>query len=254
MNFKPLFSFIQNEWTIGIIGGVVSGIIVYWLTGYFVGKKENKVYRKNVDSANLEVLGILRPLIADNSSLSPKTLSSMISAVSRKWDIKVNEMLKLDQYGEELIREVMASNFISSDTKNQYTVSIEKVFFSKSNSDHENVEIANKSISKLFATGPIATVMGTITALMSLIMTITIADNLDTARDGIEISLKDLDKLSTIMILPILISVFSLLSVLALAEFKRLKRTHYIEKSDTSTLEDNDFSVTLRSYIKNILR
>lgn len=58
--------FLQNPWVCGIGGGIISGIIVFYITKWLMGKKDNSMYLRQIQSANTEVISILKPYIADN--------------------------------------------------------------------------------------------------------------------------------------------------------------------------------------------
>lgn len=52
---------IANPWIVGIGGGVISSLIVFFITKFFLSKKENKEYEQKVRLATNEVVYAVRP-------------------------------------------------------------------------------------------------------------------------------------------------------------------------------------------------
>ncbi len=115
-----LLDILSNEWFVGIGGGVLSGLIVTLLTRYFFTKRDNREYYQKIEAVNKEVVYALRPGISEGSLPSEPVLHSLISATSRKYKVKSSDVYQPKQIAEELIKEIMDSSFISTETKNQY--------------------------------------------------------------------------------------------------------------------------------------
>ena len=118
--FSNLGPFLSNPWVVGIGGSTLSGLIVWWVTQRLFSTKENKEYIQKVLSANTEVLYALRPLISESAFPSSVIVDSVISATARKFNIKKESMNTAMQFFDELIKEVMDSNFIAPKKKIEY--------------------------------------------------------------------------------------------------------------------------------------
>ena len=114
-------SFFSNSWTIGIIGGIISGIIVYFITDYIFSKKENKEYIQKLKIANNELLYNIRPLIVEENKPTIEILASIIKATARKYDVKVEDLYTQEDISDELIKEIIANPFLTSENKLQYS-------------------------------------------------------------------------------------------------------------------------------------
>jgi len=110
-----------NPWVVGIGGGTLSGLLVAWISRKLFSQKENKEYNQKVLSANQEVLYSLRPLISESVFPSVAVLNSLVSATSRKYKVDQNSMCTPSQFFDELIKEVMDSNFIPHEKKSEYS-------------------------------------------------------------------------------------------------------------------------------------
>lgn len=113
--------FLQNPWVCGIGGGIISGIIVFYITKWLMGKKDNSMYLRQIQSANTEVISILKPYIADNGLPNEKIMSAIIASTARKYGVEINELYKIKVFCEELIKEIVENVYVSSEKKKEYT-------------------------------------------------------------------------------------------------------------------------------------
>lgn len=113
--------FLQNPWVCGIGGGIISGIIVFYITKWLMGKKDNSLYLRQIQSANLEVISILKPYIADNGLPNEKIMSAIIASTARKYNVEINELYQIQVFCEELIKEIVENVYVSSEKKKEYT-------------------------------------------------------------------------------------------------------------------------------------
>lgn len=113
--------FLQNPWVCGIGGGIISGIIVFYITKWLMGKKDNSMYLRQIQSANTEVISILKPYIADNGLPDERIMSAIIASTARKYDVEINELYKIKVFCEELIKEIVENVYVSSEKKKEYT-------------------------------------------------------------------------------------------------------------------------------------
>ena len=114
----------NNEWVVGIGGGILSGLIVTLITRYFFSKKDNKEYAQKISTVNREVVYALRPGISEGHIPELDVLNSLINATARKYRVEKSDVYHAKQIAEELIKEIMDSSFISSETKKNYCSSL----------------------------------------------------------------------------------------------------------------------------------
>lgn len=110
----------NNAWVVGIGGGIFSGLIVTLITRYIFSKKDDKEYSQKVSVVNKEVVYALRPGISEGHIPDNEVLSSLINATARKYKVERSDAYQAKQIAEELIKEIMDSSFISSETKKKY--------------------------------------------------------------------------------------------------------------------------------------
>lgn len=112
--------FFSNPWVVGIGGGILSGLAVAFLTRYTFSEKDNKEYAQKIASANMEVIYALRSLISEPSFPAREIITSLINATARKYSVEPSDMYDFEEFIDNLVKEVMDSNFIPSKTKLDY--------------------------------------------------------------------------------------------------------------------------------------
>ena len=78
-----MLAFLQNPWVVGIGGGIVSGIIVYFITSWLYKRKDNSKYLEQISRANLDIIQALKPYVAERG-LPEKEIVDAIADVSAK--------------------------------------------------------------------------------------------------------------------------------------------------------------------------
>ena len=111
---------LNNPWLVGIGGGVLSGLIVALVTRFLFSRRENREYLQRVSAVNREIVYALRPGISEGEIPSEEVLQSLINATSRKHKVDASDAYSSRQIAEELIKDIMDSNFISAETKKSY--------------------------------------------------------------------------------------------------------------------------------------
>ncbi|HHG3188176.1 hypothetical protein [Vibrio parahaemolyticus] len=131
---------LNNEWVVGIGGGILSGLIVTLITRYLFSRKDNKEYAQKVASVNREVVYALRPGISEGHIPEVAVLDSLINATARKYRVESPDVYQPKQIAEELIKEIMDSSFISSETKQKYCSSLSHLVISDTSSNAKDLE------------------------------------------------------------------------------------------------------------------
>ena len=115
-----MLDILGNPWFIGIAGGILSGLVVAFISRFFFSRRDRKEYLQKVTLANKDVLYAIRPGISEECIPQEEVIRSMISATARKYGVDESSMYNLDDIASELIKEVMDSSFISADVKKQF--------------------------------------------------------------------------------------------------------------------------------------
>lgn len=122
MNWMYIFS---NEWFVGIVCGIVSGIVVYWITSRIYSKKQNKEYQQRVKAANNEILYAIRPLVVDQTLPTVNVWNALINSTSKKYQVRTEDLYSVNTIKNDIITEVLENPFLSTEKKKEYTSIIE---------------------------------------------------------------------------------------------------------------------------------
>ncbi len=110
----------SNPWVVGIGGGILSGLIVAYISRLIFSKRDNREYAQKISQANHEVLYAVRPGISEGVIPTNGILKSLIEATARRYSVDLSDMHNLNDVSSELIKEVMDSSFISASAKQEF--------------------------------------------------------------------------------------------------------------------------------------
>lgn len=112
-----MLEIINNNWFIGIVGGSISGFLVWFITNYLFKSKQTQAYIQKVLSVNRELIYSLRSGISQRNLPNLDVLTALRSATARKYSVDINDIYTNKELAEELIKEVMDSSFIPVESK-----------------------------------------------------------------------------------------------------------------------------------------
>lgn len=113
-------TFFTNSWTIGIGGGIISGLIVFLVTSKIFSKKENKEYLQKVRIANNELMYAIRPLVVEQTLPTIEIVNSILLSTAKKYNVQLSDLYKRDDIADDLTKEIMDNPFLTSENKLQY--------------------------------------------------------------------------------------------------------------------------------------
>lgn len=170
---KSMNQLLTNGWVVGIGGGILSGLIVAWLTSTLFSKKDLREIAINTSSANREVLYAIRPEISENSLPTAQVIEALKNATARKYKVESSRLHGTKEIVEELIKEIMDSSFISSAAKKDYCNSLktlipEKTMELEALSEDREVFVARVEYREKMTT-LLSLTLGTIVALATML-------------------------------------------------------------------------------------
>ena len=111
-----MIAFLDNPWVIGIL----SGIIVAVITPVLFSRRDRKELAQKVVMANQEILFAIRPEISEGNIPEQKVLDSLMSATAKKYNLELAVLMSKEELADELIKQIMDSSFISSQSKKDF--------------------------------------------------------------------------------------------------------------------------------------
>ncbi|MFM2482183.1 hypothetical protein [Celerinatantimonas sp. YJH-8] len=112
--------FLSNPWVVGIGGGVLSGLLVTFITRYLFSKRERREYLQKVATANNEIIYAIRPAISEKVMPSDHMLEALFSATAIKYSVDESDLYSKAGLANELMKEVMDNSFLSSQQKVEF--------------------------------------------------------------------------------------------------------------------------------------
>ena len=157
---------IANPWFVGIGGGVISSLIVFFITKFILSKKENKEYEQKVRLATNEVVYAVRPLVIDKAILANDILAAMRSAIAVKYGVKVSDVIGIKQLVCILVLEILSNSFLNSSQKKEYCNLLmtmkDEPKQTPSNDVHKRKSERNLYISMMLSLFSFSAVLGTV--------------------------------------------------------------------------------------------
>lgn len=111
---------LNNPWVTGIGGGIISSLIVFFVTKYFFSKREKREYLQKLETANNEILYSIRPLIIEQKIPTKEILLAVRISTAKKYGVKQEDLYNEFSLSNDLISEIMANSFLSSDQKIEF--------------------------------------------------------------------------------------------------------------------------------------
>jgi len=108
---------LNNPWVTGIGGGIISSLIVFFVTRYAFSRKEKKEYNQKLETANNEILYAIRPLVIEKKIPSSDIFQSIILSTAKKYGTNPDDLYSEFSISNDLINEIMSNSFLSSDQK-----------------------------------------------------------------------------------------------------------------------------------------
>ena len=115
-----MVEFLSNPWFIGIGGGILSGLVVTFITRYLFSRRDNREYAQRIVTANQEILYAVRPGISEGVIPSQDIISSLVNATASKYRLDPKDLYDLNNLADVLIKEVMDSSFLSAASKMEF--------------------------------------------------------------------------------------------------------------------------------------
>jgi len=116
-----MLKFFTSPWVIGITGGIISGIIVFFVTNIIVSKKENRLYTQKISPTNFEILQTIRPLIVNKGRFNNDIFDSITSSLSNKHNVATKDLYSVSELCNDVITDIIQTPFLTSEQKDEYT-------------------------------------------------------------------------------------------------------------------------------------
>lgn len=222
---------INNPWVIGIGGGIISSLIVFFVTQYISRKRGKREYIQKIEIANNDILYFIRPLIIDKKIPTMEIISAIRFSTAKKYGIKEEDLYNETSLYNDLVTEIMANSFLSAEQKLEFC-DLLKQMKSSSYNMNKNIELMYLVGKGNFSTKFSSMLLAFTSFLMVLTSTLLAATNFD-------ISTLELSDDSIIILMCIATSIPILVSVISIVykDLYRFKSKRLNTKDRTSKTE-----------------
>ncbi|WP_298035244.1 hypothetical protein [uncultured Dysosmobacter sp.] len=138
-----MLSFLQNPWVVGIGGGIISGIIVFFITNWIYKRKDASKYLEQISRANTDIIQTLKPYVAEQGLPEKEIVDAIIVSTARKYNVKSDELYSIRIICEELIREIVENVYVASDKKREYSLQLKEYLQAPSSEQHKQLLISD---------------------------------------------------------------------------------------------------------------
>lgn len=157
--------FLSNAWVISII----SGILVFFVTNFFVKIKSKKESKKQIYDANAMILNHIRGYVVDNGLPNPIIIEAVKNSISREYCVNSLNLLSDKEICEELIKDIISNIYISNENKKVY-INMLQEYLEQNNISNSNNEI-NSEINSEKAFREIIDIVSVIAGLLTIMGT-----------------------------------------------------------------------------------
>jgi hypothetical protein len=144
----------QNVWFIGLSGGVISSLIVKFVTKAILSKEMKVDYKQKVEMANNEIFSAIRPSIAENIFPPKEIIESILKATAKKYGIDKKDLYSINSLCDDLIKEIMENTILSLQQKSLFCDLVARYRNEPHNKEKVNADIIffrKNNITELFS-------------------------------------------------------------------------------------------------------
>lgn len=208
-----------NPWIVGIGGSVLGGIIVTLISRMLFSRRENRELNQKIEGANREVLYAIRPSISEGKLPTNKVIETLIFATARKYGISENEMNNRELISDDLIKEVMDTSFLSSESKFEYCKEL-LCLKEKIGDEDKTTKVRVPSMPSQSTYGFLSVYTGVMVTTMSLLLVVF-------SRLNTEINSEDVSTSAPILIIVIVAGVTLLMLIFTILFRDMIRRRSY---------------------------
>ncbi|TVL67039.1 hypothetical protein A9X81_05035 [Brachyspira hyodysenteriae] len=131
---------------IGIFTSIMGTILINFSSSIILRRRQKFKYIETVKKANNEIIEILKPYISEKGLPKEEIILSIISSISRKYEINENDLYSINIFCQELIKGIIDNVYVSSDKKEEYTEELLKYLGNLNSNfiDNQKIEKYNK--------------------------------------------------------------------------------------------------------------
>lgn len=236
-----MWEFLNNSWVVGVVGGLISGLLVWLITTKLFKSKQTREYTHKVITVNGELIYSLRSGISQRKLPSLDVLDALKNATARKYSVDVRDIYTNKDLAEELIKEIMDSSFIPVESKDNFFELLNPLLNEMLPQQQEEVE--KKNIKKLENRNDAFQVISMILAIFVAFSTF-----LNVIWQPLQIEKQTLLGLMTSVFFPVMSTMMAILVTMLAFKLKlKMKKEEAAARLKNSETDDN-LIINVKSY------
>ncbi|MCU4310557.1 hypothetical protein KTG68_00420 [Acinetobacter variabilis] len=236
-----MWEFLNNSWVVGVVGGLISGLLVWLITTKLFKSKQTREYTHKVITVNGELIYSLRSGISQRKLPSLDVLDALKNATARKYSVDVRDIYTNKELAEELIKEIMDSSFIPVESKDNFFELLNPLLNEMLPQQQEEVE--KKNIKKLENRNDAFQVISMILAIFVAFSTF-----LNVIWQPLQIEKQTLLGLMTSVFFPVMSTMMAILVTMLAFKLKlKMKKEEAAARLKNSETDDN-LIINVKSY------
>lgn len=236
-----MWEFLNNSWVVGVVGGLISGLLVWLITTKLFKSKQTREYTHKVITVNGELIYSLRSGISQRKLPSLDVLDALKNATARKYSVDVRDIYTNKELAEELIKEIMDSSFIPVESKDNFFELLNPLLNEMLPQQQEEVE--KKNIKKLENRNDAFQAISMILAIFVAFSTF-----LNVIWQPLQIEKQTLLGLMTSVFFPVMSTMMAILVTMLAFKLKlKMKKEEAAAKLQNSETDDN-LIINVKSY------
>lgn len=138
-------NFLGNDWTVAILGAVISGVILIPITYRFTKFLEKSKIPKEVKAANQEVLNLLSRIISESEIKNMRYIDDLTQSIARKRNVDYKLLNTPQIFVHDLVLNILETNYMRMNQKDEL---IQTLYELLEEDDTEYREVEKTTISK----------------------------------------------------------------------------------------------------------
>ena len=109
----------SDPWFVGVGSGIISTALVRFTTQIIFFGRGKRLYNDQLALANQSVVSSLRRIVSDGKQPDLQLLTSHADATAKDHSVKRHDMMSFAEVRDEIIKEIMNSDYLTADAKQE---------------------------------------------------------------------------------------------------------------------------------------
>lgn len=118
---------VKSLFDLAFVQGILASLVVFFITEFIKRIRQKKQYKHQTGLANKEVFQAIRSFIPEEEMPSCEILIAIHKATAKRYNVDERDMDSIATICDDLVKEVMESNFLSYENKLSFCEKIHRI-------------------------------------------------------------------------------------------------------------------------------